>query len=60
MAKGRDTARYILGLGQAAIGISLARNFHDLLVVWHGSPRKCAASSAPKSCGNVDTKVTAG
>ena len=32
MAQGRDTARHILGLGQAAIGISLASNFHDLLV----------------------------
>ena len=30
MAQGRDTARHILGLGQAAIGISLAGNFHDL------------------------------
>jgi len=32
MAQGCDTARHILGLGQAAIGISLASNFHDLLV----------------------------
>jgi hypothetical protein len=32
MAQGRDTARNILGLGQPAIGISLASNFQDLLV----------------------------
>jgi hypothetical protein len=29
MAQGRDTARHILGLGQAAIGISLASNFQE-------------------------------
>jgi hypothetical protein len=46
MAQGRDTTRHILGLGQAAIGISLASNFHDLLVA--GICRNALVSVSPE------------
>lgn len=49
MAQGRDTARHILGLGQAAIGISLASNFHDLLVAGN-LPQRVGVGNASQDC----------
>ena len=48
MAQGRDTA-HILGLGQAAIGISLASNFHDLLVAGN-LPQRVGVGNASQDC----------
>jgi hypothetical protein len=49
MAQGRDTARHLLGLVQAAIGISLASNFHDLLVAGN-LPQRVGVGNASQDC----------
>lgn len=49
MAQSRDTPRHILGLGQAAIGISLASNFHDLLVAGN-LPQRVGVGNASQDC----------